>query len=171
MTCRRPTSQPLTLALAAGSLGESAAYLAACGLEVRLGWELDPGHNGKAGGLVVPCACWLLPAKRHGSPCLQILPSLSLRCRSDTCFPWLPSAGPPGLLLGYRLACFAWGLGLGGNQLLRVGPWLLSYATVWSWWLLTLYFGLASIVSIKAMVVRRRGGAGSGSKVGCGRIC
>ncbi len=66
----------------------------------------------------------------------------------------LTLAGPPGVLLAYRLACFAWGLALGINQLLREGLWLLHFATIWNWLLLTAFFGSASAASIKAALRR-----------------
>lgn len=73
--------------------------------------------------------------------------------------PPLPT-GTPGHLLAYRFACFAWCLALGALQLRRLGPWVLTFATVWNWWLLTLYFGFASTVSAKAGLLWRGGPAG-----------
>lgn len=70
-----------------------------------------------------------------------------------------PAAGTPSLLLLYRLACFTWGITLGLSQLARVGPFVLSFATVWNWWLLTLYFGAASLASFELVLLQPvRGG-------------
>lgn len=46
---------------------------------------------------------------------------------------------------------------IGGNQLWRRGTGVLYFYTVWSYWLLAAYFGLASIVSFRARQRRRAG--------------
>ena len=60
------------------------------------------------------------------------------------------------------MLCFAWGLALGIAQLGRLGLFALKFATVWNWWLLTLYFGVASSVSTKA-ALGPLGGAQAGA--------
>lgn len=68
--------------------------------------------------------------------------------------------GSPDVLLAYRLCMLAWGLYIGIGQLLDKGPYVFVFYTVWNWWMLTLFFALASAASIRGW--RRRRAAASG---------
>ena len=52
-----------------------------------------------------------------------------------------------------------WALQIGVQQLVAKGPVVLTFFTVWNWWLLTLFFFLASLASLRALWRARRGGA------------
>lgn len=54
-------------------------------------------------------------------------------------------------LLAYRACALALGVAVGVPQLLRT-PHTLAYYTVWSWWVLTLYFGVATWASARAVL-------------------
>jgi hypothetical protein len=58
------------------------------------------------------------------------------------------SIGSPKILLTYRIVFFLWSLYIGIRQLLSRGPGAFTYFTVWNWWLMTIFFFLASIASI-----------------------
>ncbi|KAH7623901.1 hypothetical protein Ndes2526B_g01147 [Nannochloris sp. 'desiccata'] len=57
----------------------------------------------------------------------------------------------PTVLLAYRLAMLLICLGIGLEQLLRRGPIVLAFFTVWNWWLLTVYFALSSAASLRSV--------------------
>ncbi len=69
-------------------------------------------------------------------------------------------AGPPSWLLAYRLLAFVYALAIGASQLARIGPRLFVFFTVWNWWFLTVYFGIASLLSLRAVLHQRRPGVG-----------
>ncbi|PSC70223.1 hypothetical protein C2E20_6303 [Micractinium conductrix] len=62
----------------------------------------------------------------------------------------------PGLLLCYRAAALGWALIIGLCQLANKGPYVFVFFTVWNWWLLTLYFALASAASARAWLACRQ---------------
>eukprot|EP00887_Chlorella_sp_A99_P008142 scaffold12.g8142.t1 len=84
------------------------------------------------------------------------------------------STGSELALAAYRIAMLAWSLGIGINQLFDKGGHVFRFFTVWNWWLLTLFFGLASAASLRGLWrarAARRGaarGAGRGA-TGAGR--
>lgn len=72
------------------------------------------------------------------------------------------SVASPTTLLTYRATAFAFALAVGINQVARA-PHTLAYYTVWSWWVLTLYFGVATAASARAVLTRRRADSSSSS--------
>ena len=54
-------------------------------------------------------------------------------------------------LLTYRAVALVFVVSVGAAQLAQRGPYVLSFYTVWSWWLLGLYFLLATLASALAV--------------------
>lgn len=68
----------------------------------------------------------------------------------------LINAASPRGLLAYRVTMLIVCLTIGLEQLLRRGPVVLAFFTVWSWWLLTFYFAFASAASLRAIKAASR---------------
>ncbi|EIE19989.1 hypothetical protein COCSUDRAFT_67659 [Coccomyxa subellipsoidea C-169] len=60
-------------------------------------------------------------------------------------------AGSPIWLFLYRLALLIWCFGLGVSHTVSVGPYIFAYFTMWTWWLLTSYFLIATIASYRSL--------------------
>ncbi|KAK9822472.1 hypothetical protein WJX81_006311 [Elliptochloris bilobata] len=61
------------------------------------------------------------------------------------------SIGSPHVLLTYRALLFCYCLGLGVSQTVTRGVWVFAYYTMWCWWALVAYFGLATLASLRAV--------------------
>jgi hypothetical protein len=69
----------------------------------------------------------------------------------------------PTALLAYRATALAFTVAVGAAQAGRLGPRVLSYYTVWSWTLLTFYFGLGTLLSARRVLRGRVGAWADGS--------
>ncbi|KAK9902693.1 hypothetical protein WJX75_003028 [Coccomyxa subellipsoidea] len=60
-------------------------------------------------------------------------------------------SGSPRWLFLYRLVLLLWCFGLGVSHTISVGPYIFAYFTMWTWWLLTTYFLIATIASYRGL--------------------
>ncbi len=76
------------------------------------------------------------------------------------------AAGPSTWLLAYRLLAFVYTLTIAVTQALRIGARIFVFFTTWNWALLTIYFGVSTLASLRAWSGWQRQGGRPGKKAG-----